>query len=143
MKVAPPGTSEKEIKAAEDSINSIYRQLQQGASFSELARKYSDHKESAMRGGKLDWFGTGELITELSEAAFSLADTGNYSKPVRTPYAWHIIKLLDRKAPGTFEETKSLLESKINQSYLNSLSKKSFVEKLKKEYNYQDKSDRL
>ncbi len=136
MKVAPPGSSEKEVKAAEDSINSIYRQLQKGASFSELARKYSDHRESAMQGGKLDWFGTGELITELSEAAFSITDTGKYSKPVRTPYAWHIIKLLDRKAPGTFEETRSLLESKINQSYLNSLSKKSFVEKLKKEYNY-------
>ncbi len=136
MKVAPPGTGEKELKAAEDSINSIYRQFGKGASFSELARKFSDHRESAVNGGKLDWFGTGELITELSEAAFSITDTGKYSKPVRTPYAWHIIKLIDRKAPGTFEETKSFLESKINQSYLNSLSKKSFVEKLKKEYNY-------
>ena len=136
MKVAPPGTPVKEAKAAEDTINSIYSQLTKGASFSELAGKYSDHRESALRGGKLDWFGTGELIPDLSEAAFSLKDTGNYSKPVRTPYAWHIIKLLDRKAPGTFEETRSFLESKINQSYLNSLSKKSFIEKLKKEYNY-------
>ncbi|MCX6334619.1 MAG: peptidylprolyl isomerase [Bacteroidia bacterium] len=136
MKVAPPGATEKQAKTAEESINDIYRQLQEGASFSELAEKYSDHKESAARGGKLDWFGTGELIPELSEAAFSIPDTGKYSKPVRTIYAWHIIKLLDRKAPGTFEETRSYLESKINQSYLNSLSKKSFMEKLKKEYSF-------
>jgi peptidyl-prolyl cis-trans isomerase SurA len=141
MKVSPPGTDEKEAMAAEVSINSIYRQLQEGASFSELAKKYSDHKESAARGGKLDWFGTGELIPELSEAAFSIPDTGKYSKPVRTIYAWHIIKLLDRRAPGTFEETRSYLESKINQSYLNSLSKKSFVEKLKKEYNFRINQD--
>ena len=136
MKVAPPGTPEKEARAAEDTINGIYRQLLEGASFSELARKYSDHRETAGLGGKLDWFGTGELIKELSEAAFSITDTGNFSKPVRTPYAWHIIKLLDRKATGTFEETRSFLESKINQTHLNSLSKKSFIENLKKEYKY-------
>jgi len=136
MKVAPPGINEKDAKTAENAINDIYRQLQEGASFSELAAKNSDHKESAARGGKLDWFGTGELIPELSEAAFSIPDTGKYSKPVRTVYAWHIIKLLDRRTPGTYEEAKSFLESKINQSYLNSLSRKSFVEKLKKEYNF-------
>jgi peptidyl-prolyl cis-trans isomerase SurA len=136
MKAAPPGTDEKESKLAEESINNIYKELQSGASFSELAKKYSDHKESATHGGKLAWFGTGELIPELSEAAFALSDTGKYTKPVRTIYAWHIIKLLDKKSPGTFEETKSYLESKINQSYLNSLSKKSFIEKLKKEYNF-------
>ncbi|MCU0454743.1 MAG: peptidylprolyl isomerase [Bacteroidales bacterium] len=136
MKISPPGTGEKEAKAAEDTIRAIYRKLLDGASFSELAGKYSDHRESASRGGKLDWLGTGELITELSEAAFSIRDTGGYSEPVRTPYAWHIIKLLGRKEPGTFEETRSLLESRINQSYLNSLSKKSFIEKLKKEYGF-------
>lgn len=141
MKVAPPGTPEKDAKAAEETINDIYNQLRAGASFSELARKYSDHKESAAHGGKLDWLGTGELIPELSEAAFALKDTGNYSKPVRTIYAWHIIRLLDKKAPGSFEETRSYLESKINQSYLNSLSRKSFVDKLRKEYNFRINQD--
>jgi peptidyl-prolyl cis-trans isomerase SurA len=38
--------------------------------------------------------------------------------------------------PGSFEETSSYLESRINQSYLNSLSKKTFVDKLKKEYSF-------
>jgi peptidyl-prolyl cis-trans isomerase SurA len=136
MKASPPGTGEKETKEAEETINAVYKQLIDGASFSELAKKYSDHKESASQGGKLNWFGTGEIIPDFSEAAFSLKDTGMYTKPVRTIYGWHIIKLLDRKAPGTFEETKSYLESKINQSYLNSLSKKSFIEKLKKEYKF-------
>jgi peptidyl-prolyl cis-trans isomerase SurA len=136
MKVSPPGTGEKEAKAAEDTIRLIYKKLLSGASFSELAAKYSDHRESASKGGKLDWLGTGELIPELSEAAFAIRDTGGFSEPVRTPYAWHIVKLLDKKEPGTFEETRSFLESRINQSYLNSLSKKSFIEKLKKEYNF-------
>jgi peptidyl-prolyl cis-trans isomerase SurA len=136
MKVAPPGTGEKEMKNAEEAINKIYEELQAGASFSELARKYSDHKESASDGGKLNWFGTGEIISDFSEAAFLIPDTGKYSRPVRTPYAWHIIKLLDKKPHGSFEETRSYLESRINQSYLNSLSKKSFIDKLKAEYKF-------
>jgi len=51
-------------------------------------------------------------------------------------YGWHIIKRIDKKAPGSYEELKSYLESKINESYLSSISRKSFIEKLKKEYNY-------
>jgi peptidyl-prolyl cis-trans isomerase SurA len=136
MKAAPPGISEKENQQAEEAINRIYDELRAGASFSELAKKYSDHKESAVNGGKLNWFGTGEIIKEFSEAAFAIKDTGRYTAPVRTPYAWHIIKLLDRKPQGSFEETRSYLESKINQSYLNSLSKRSFVDKLKTEYKF-------
>jgi peptidyl-prolyl cis-trans isomerase SurA len=136
MKASPPGTAETEAKKAEDEINNIYSQLRNGTSFSELAAKYSDHKESAKNGGELNWFGTGEMISDFSEAAFSLSDTGSYTKPLRTIYGWHIIKLLEKKAPGSFEETKSFLESRINQSYLNSISKKSFVDKLKKDYRF-------
>jgi len=136
MKAVPPGTGEKEAKQAEEEINMVYNKLQEGAPFGELAKKYSDHKESSVNGGELDWFGTGEIISDFSEAAFSITDTGKYTKPVRTIYGWHIIKLLGRKVPGSFEESKSFLESKINQSYLNSISQKSFIEKLKKEYKF-------
>jgi peptidyl-prolyl cis-trans isomerase SurA len=136
MKTSPPGTDEKDAKQAEDQINDIYKKLQEGASFRELAKKYSDHKESAANGGEIDWFGAGEIISDFSEAAFALSDTGKFTKPVRTIYGWHIIKLLDRKKPGTFEESRSFLESKMNQSYLNSISKKSFTDKLKKEYKF-------
>ncbi len=141
MKAAPPGTAESEVKKAEEAIDSIYLKLREGASFASLAERYSDHKESAATGGKLNWFGTGEIIPDFSEAAFSIKDTGNYTKPVRTIYGWHIIKLLDRKAPGSFEETRSFLESRINQSYLNSLSKKSFIDNLEKEYRFSINQD--
>ena len=141
MKAVPPGADDKDAKKAEEEINSIYKMLHEGASFAELAKKYSDHKESAVKGGELNWFGTGEIISNFSEAAFAITDTGKYTKPVHTLYGWHIIKLLDKKSPGTFEESRSFLESKINQSYLNSISKKTFVEKLKKEYNFQINQD--
>ena len=136
MKTVPPGTAEIDAKKAEDEIRDIYDQLQKGASFSELAAKYSDHKESASNGGELNWFGAGEIISDFAEAAFSLAKNGDYTKPVRTMYGWHIIKRIDKKPPGSFEESRSYLESKINESYLSSISRKSFIETLKKEYKY-------
>jgi peptidyl-prolyl cis-trans isomerase SurA len=141
MKSVPPGADDKEAKNAEEEINNIYNKLQQGVSFSELAKTYSDHKESSVKGGELDWFGAGEIISDFAEAAFAITDTGRYSKPIHTLYGWHIIKLLVKKSPGSFEESKSFIESKINQSYLNSLSQKSLVDKLKKEYNFQIYSD--
>jgi peptidyl-prolyl cis-trans isomerase SurA len=136
MKALMPGANEKEAKAAEDTIWSVYRQLTNGADFGQLAMKYSDHRESATHGGELNWFGAGEIIPDFAEAALALKNNGDFTLPVRTPYGWHIIKRLDIKPPGTFEESRSYLESKIDQSYLNSLSKKSFVDKLKKEYHY-------
>ena len=136
MKSVPPGAGDKEIKDAESEINRIYKELQEGGSFSDMAQKHSDHKESAVNGGKLNWFGTGEMIPVFSEEAFAISDTGQYSKPLKTLYGWHIIKLLNKTSPGSLEESRSFLESKINQSYLNSISKKSLIEKLKKEYRY-------
>jgi peptidyl-prolyl cis-trans isomerase SurA len=136
MKAAPPGSDEKTVQKAEKEINNIYAQLKNGESFRKLASEYSDHKESAANGGEMNWFGAGEIISDFSEAAFSIKDTGEFTKPVRSVYGFHIIKLLDKKAPGTYEESKSFLESKLNQSNLISLGKKSFIEKLKKEYNF-------
>jgi peptidyl-prolyl cis-trans isomerase SurA len=136
MKVVPPGSGDEASKKAQTEITDIYIKLQGGASFGELARTLSDHKESAQRGGELNWFGAGEMIPEFAEAAFAITDTGSYCKPVRTPYGWHIIKLIEKRAPGSFEETRSFLESKYNQSYLNAVSKQELVNKLKKEYKF-------
>lgn len=136
MKIVPPGTGEKVAKAAEDSIRSIYNRLAGGESFSELAAKCSDDKGSSSRNGELNWFGAGEIISDFAEAAFAIPKNGDFTKPVRTPFGWHIIKRIDRKPPGSFEESKAYLETKINESYLNSISRKSFIEKLKKEYNF-------
>jgi peptidyl-prolyl cis-trans isomerase SurA len=136
MKAAPPGISDTTAKRAEKEIFEIYNQLINGQSFSDLAARCSDHKESASAGGEMNWFGTGEIISDFSEAAFSIANPGEFTKPVRTVYGWHIIKLLDKKATGSFDETRSFLEARINQSYLNSISKKALVNKLKKEYRF-------
>jgi peptidyl-prolyl cis-trans isomerase SurA len=136
MKAVPQGADEKVTREVESEINNIYDQLKNGSSFGALAAKYSDHKESAARNGELSWFGAGEIISDFSEAAFSISDTGEYTKPVRTIFGFHIIKLLDKKAPPSYEEARPMIESKIKASDINSLGKKSFLSKLKNEYNF-------
>ncbi len=136
MKSAPPGSDDQTVRKAEREISNIYTRLKNGEPFRKMASENSDHKESAVNGGEMNWFGAGEIISDFAEAAFSLKDTGEYTKPVRSVYGFHIIKLLDKKAPGSYEESRSFLESKLNQSNLISLGKKSFIERLKKEYNF-------
>lgn len=136
MKSVAPGSEEQAYLKAEDEMNQLYERLGKGESFAKLASEYSDHKETAVNGGEINWFGVGEIVNDFSEAAFAIKDTGDYTRPLRLAYGFHIIKLLDRKAPGTWEEVKPLLESRLNQSELVAMGKKSFIDRLRVEYDF-------
>lgn len=136
MKAVPPNSDKKTIEAAKSVIDSVYRLLSTGQPFGGLAARFSDHKESASVNGELKWFGAGEIIPDFAEAAFSISDTGKYTLPVRTNFGFHIIKLLERKPPPTFDEARPVIESKIRTSDLEALQKQSIVRKLKEEYNF-------
>lgn len=64
--------------------------------FSKLAKKYSEDKASAAKGGDLGWFGRGTLLKPFEDAAFSLKK-GQISDLVRTNFGFHIIKVEDVK----------------------------------------------
>lgn len=72
----------------------IQRELVQGASFEELARKHSFSPDKD-RGGDLGYFSRGEMPEEFN-VVFTL-DVGEVSPVVLTPYGHHIFKLEDRK----------------------------------------------
>lgn len=136
MKATPPGSSELQLKKAKTEIDSIYSLLNSGENFARLAHDFSDDKGSAPNAGELPWFGVGAMVNEFSDTSFSLLRNGDISNPFRTMYGWHIVKRLDKEAPLSYKENRTVLESKLSQSYLESLSKKSFVDGLKAEYSY-------
>ncbi len=136
MKSVPPGSEEQTVIKAQNEIDELYERLGNGESFAKLASEKSDHRESAVNGGEMNWFGTGEIISDFSEAAFAIKDTGEYTRPVRSPYGFHIIKLLEKKSPGTLEEAKPFLESRLNQSELVEMGKRSFIDRLRNEYGF-------
>ncbi len=112
----------------------VYAQLEQGANFAQLAKRYSTDTSTAKAGGKLP-VTRGSTVPPFDKAAFSLM-TGELSRPVKTTYGWHIIK-----ADGPVKEEKvtpladvdddirtQLLNEKKNEALRN------WLERLKEKY---------
>lgn len=83
-------------KAQNDSAlvraDSIYNALIKGADFAELAQRCSDDKGSARRGGDLSWVQRGYMVKEFEDAIFAMKP-GEISKPILSPFGYHIIKV--------------------------------------------------
>ncbi len=140
--IAINGKNEEEAKERADEL---YRRLRQGESFEKLAREYSDDRSSAQEGGLLPWFGAGTMVNEFEEAAFSLSSPGDFSEPFRTRYGWHIVKLIDRKPLPPYPEISEDLKNRII-SYggeRERIIRSSFVNSLKKEYNFRENTQLL
>jgi parvulin-like peptidyl-prolyl isomerase len=92
----PEGASEAEIAQAKKQIEDIKKELENGADFAELAKKYSQDPGSAPNGGDLGFFRRGQMVKEFEDAAFSL-EPGQISDPVRTQFGFHLIKVEEKK----------------------------------------------
>jgi peptidyl-prolyl cis-trans isomerase SurA len=119
---------------AKASIDSLYQLVKSGADFGEIAELHSEDRGSASRNGELPWFGTGRMVKEFEEVAFTLTEKGQISEPVQSPYGWHIIKLLDKKGLPSFEEKKDEIERQVKRDERAQAGQKAFIEQLKKEY---------
>ena len=135
VKTTAPMSAEDSL-ANINKINEIYAKLKTGEKFDEMAKQYSDDKASGKKGGELPWFGTSTMPVEFEDASFALKNKGDYSKPIKTQYGWHIIKLLDSKSLGTFDEMKNELKIKVSKDSRSQVGRTSLVAKLKKEYGF-------
>ena len=121
-------------KSSEVKINEVYKRLQNKESFAKLVKEYSDDRGSKAKGGKLDKFGTGRMVKPFEIAAFSLKNEGDFSKPFKTRFGWHIVKLLKKHPIRSFEEMKQELTTKIKRSSRMQMSETAVINKLKKQY---------
>jgi len=101
----------------------ILKKIKEGASFSELAKKFSLDRESSHRGGDLGYFERGIMVPEFEKAAFSLKEIGEISPLVKTPFGWHIVKLTGKKTAEskTKEEAKEDIIAQIQKEKLDKL----------------------
>lgn len=81
---------------AQQKINTIYAQLQQGADFKTLASTYSDDTGSALQQGSLGWVNEGQMVKEFEETMKTTA-RGTFSTPFRSQFGWHILKIDDTR----------------------------------------------
>jgi peptidyl-prolyl cis-trans isomerase SurA len=76
------------------------------------------------------------MVEEFENAAFGLTEDGQISAPFKTSYGWHIVKRLEYRAPASFEASKRELQKKVSRDSRSELTRASFLENLKTEYNY-------
>ena len=119
-------------------INEIYTKLKAGEKFEDLARQYSDDKQSSEKGGQLQWFGSSRMPVEFEKAAFALGNNGDYSEPFKTNYGWHIVKRIDKKNIPAFNEMKNDLKQRIGKDSRTQAGRTSLIEKIKKENNFKE-----
>lgn len=135
MKMFPPQASAETINRLKLSADSIWQKANSGEDFAELARKYSDDKQSSADGGIMNWFTPNNMVPSFAEASFALKNDGDISPVIRTPYGWHIIKQLERRPVQTLEKLRPVLESKIKQNpQISKHSDEAFDRKLRAEY---------
>jgi peptidyl-prolyl cis-trans isomerase SurA len=108
---------QEKIKKTTDSL---YALIKGGASFEDLANKYSEDK------------------SEFEDAAFALNTIGQISKPVLTKYGWHILKLTGRKNIGSYKDSKNDIKRKVEKDARSAVAKKVFIESLQKDYNFSE-----
>jgi parvulin-like peptidyl-prolyl isomerase len=98
----------------EKEANEIYKKLQAGADFAEMAKKSID-PGSKNSGGQLGYFSKGQMIPEFEKVAFALK-IGEMSHPLKTNFGFHIIKKTGYKPESvrTFEEVRPNLEAQVN-----------------------------
>ncbi|MCF7832054.1 MAG: peptidylprolyl isomerase [Candidatus Marinimicrobia bacterium] len=79
-----------------DSLSKEISKRINNDNFSELVAEYSDDGSKNENGGNLGWSKTGRWVEEFEDAAYAL-EPGQISKPVETPFGFHIIKLLEKR----------------------------------------------
>lgn len=109
--------SQADVDKAKVRIDSIYKALQGGADFEELAKTLSQDPGSAREGGLLPWIGPNQTLKEFEDQAYAL-NVGEMSKPFLSPAGYHIVLMKERKQLEPFEELRPNILKFIEQRNL-------------------------
>lgn len=117
----------------EDLAREIAKEIKEGLSFEDAAKKYSTCPSKEV-GGSLGEFSRGQMVPEFEEVAFTMEE-GSVSEPVKTQFGYHIIKLdkINLESTEEFDAVrgeiyKQVVGKKQQEKYLNK------VEELKRKY---------
>jgi peptidyl-prolyl cis-trans isomerase SurA len=92
---------------AKHRLDSLKERLDNGGDFVELARLHSNDL-SAAKGGDLGWLYQGDTVPDF-ERAMDALKIGEVSQPIRSPFGWHLIQVLERRTEDASADRKRLL----------------------------------
>lgn len=81
------------VETKEEAEKALKR-IMGGEEFAKVAKEVS--KDPGAEGGDLGWFTKDRMVPEFAEAAFNL-EVGQVSDPVKSPFGWHIIEIIDKR----------------------------------------------
>ncbi|MEM8906262.1 MAG: peptidylprolyl isomerase [Bacteroidota bacterium] len=134
-------------QAAKKRIDSLYQVLQQGGDFEALAKKHSQHIQTAGKGGYIGFVSTNSPVEEqFKDASFSLNKDEDYTAPVQSSVGWHIIRRISKKVNEPYEVVKRRLQTKIQNNARGKakgfsrqkLAKEAMIERIKRENNFEE-----
>lgn len=129
------GDTQSDLDKPKNTIQEIYKKLQQGEKFEDLAKQFSEDKSSSSKGGVLNRFSSGQLSSEEFErVAFALTNENPISAPFQSQFGWHIVKLIEKFPVKKLTDMQTELEKKVSKDDRSRLIAASMTEKLKKKY---------
>lgn len=127
-----PGAGEAGQQKAQQRIDAAYARLQQGEAFETVCRDVSDDATSRLSGGVLPIVETGRQVPAFEEAAFALARPGDFSKPVKTNYGWHILKLIERRGIQPYADLAPSLRQRVTTDSRAEVMRQAVLQRLRK-----------
>jgi parvulin-like peptidyl-prolyl isomerase len=100
--------------AAYEKVLDVRGQLEEGADFDKLAKKYSDDTTSRDEGGLLPWY-TREQTVKSFDAYLWTGEIGKISQPIQTEFGYHLIWILKREI-STTEQYERDLHDRLNEN---------------------------
>ena len=140
----PFDAPEDEVTAAKQKADNIYKELkaQDGKNWNQMVKQYTDDKGTVSRDGALSNFTVSRIVPEFIEVCKSL-EINEISKPVRTNYGFHIIKLLGKSGVGSFEKESKGLSERIEKDMRSKKSEEVALKQVKNEYKFKQNDKNL
>ncbi len=129
----PKDASDADKANLKTKIDELNAKLKAGEKFEDVARSFSEDKQSSDRGGQLAAFKGGKVPKDFEDAAFGLKKDGDVSEPVMTQYGWHIVKRLEVKGLPPFDQMKAELKARVQRDSRSQMGRVALIARVKKE----------
>ena len=134
----------EDVAAMKQKADNIYKELmaKDGKNWNEMVKQYTDDKGTVARNGALSNFTVSRIVPEFIEACKSL-EINEISKPIRTNYGFHIIKLLGKSGVSSFEKESKALSERIEKDMRSKKSEELVLRQVKSEYKFKQNDKNL
>ena len=126
--------------ATYEKAKQVLQRIKNGEDFAAVATEVSQDPGSAQKGGDLGYFDRRRMVQPFDSVAF-LLKVGEVSDLVRTPFGWHVIKVIDIKGYEPFDKQKETLKGDFKRGPQFKSDYTKFLDKARKGFNFEIKEE--